>query len=261
MNGALCYFSGTGNTKWIANKISDYFKENDYNIDFFNIEYKEDFDLENINKYDFLIIGTPVYAGMEPRIVSNFLKKLPKGNNKKCIIYSTQGSNKASAAENISRIINKKGYDVFIQSSIKMTNNYYFAMGKKPTNEYITSTLKEAEVKCKNIVDGFIKGDKLIENTNSFKLGVSKVLSKGFIKILPKLSKNMISKNDCDKCGLCVRNCPRGNITMENGRAVFHSKCMLCLRCIYLCPKNAITYKNKKIYKIQKNIIKALDIK
>ncbi|MBY6828977.1 4Fe-4S binding protein, partial [Clostridium botulinum] len=63
------------------------------------------------------------------------------------------------------------------------------------------------------------------------------------------------------KCGMCVRNCPKGNIVFENGGVVFHSNCILCLRCIYICPSNAIVYKEKRIDQIEKNIIKLLDIK
>ncbi|NEZ47983.1 (Fe-S)-binding protein [Clostridium niameyense] len=261
MKGTLFYFSGTGNTKWVADRIKCEFEKSGHYIDILNIE-NFDGDLKRIFNYDYLIIGTPIYAEMQPKIVDDFVKKIPKTDNEtKVIVYSTQGGHTSCGSESISRALSKKGYKVLIQENIKMINNYYFAVGKKPIKEDIESILDEAEQKIEKLVNSFIQGKRSINNISSLRLLLGKAASKGFKKILPKLSKNIIASKECTKCGLCVRNCPKGNITVENDRAVFHSNCMLCLRCIYICPNNLVNYKNKKIYNVVKPVINNLDIK
>lgn len=45
----------------------------------------------------------------------------------------------------------------------------------------------------------------------------------------------------CIGCGQCVELCPRGNIRLENGRAVIGKDCVQCLGCLQYCPQSAIS--------------------
>ncbi|PIG99989.1 EFR1 family ferrodoxin [Clostridium combesii] len=262
MNGILFYFSGTGNTKWVADRIEDKLCKLDNNIHKVNIENLDDDVLIKIHNYDFIIIGTPIYAEMGPKLIQDFVNNIPKVKEKiKCILYSTQGGNSGCETESMHKILCNKGYDVVIKVNIKMINNYYFSVGKKPDEAEMANILRDAEKKVDLVVDKFSKGEVYLENISKSRLFLGKIASKGFNKFLPKLSNNLKSTEHCIKCGMCVRNCPKGNIVFENGGVVFHSNCILCLRCIYICPSNAIVYKEKRIDQIEKNIIKLLDIK
>jgi ferredoxin len=258
MKGILYYFSGTGNTKWVAEKFKEQFRKNGIELVLRNIENEEQIDLSG---YKYLIVGTPVHAELSPRMVTDFASRLPEGNNIKCIIYSTQGANNAAATDDIRRIIEKKGYNVITQTSFRMANNYYFGVGIERTQEEIINYCKKAEEEVKRITEKFLKGEKINRRASFIRLFFAKVSSRGFYKFLPKLSENLTSTEDCTKCGLCLRNCPRSNITFENGRAIFHSKCIMCTRCIYLCPSNVIRYKGKKINQIQKTMIRSLELR
>ena len=44
----------------------------------------------------------------------------------------------------------------------------------------------------------------------------------------------------CIKCMQCVKNCPMGNISFEDGRFRFAGKCVSCTRCSFSCPADAI---------------------
>ena len=46
--------------------------------------------------------------------------------------------------------------------------------------------------------------------------------------------------DSCNKCNLCVKICPVGNITMEPSGIQFHDQCVVCLRCVHQCPQQAI---------------------
>ena len=60
----------------------------------------------------------------------------------------------------------------------------------------------------------------------------------------PTLSKKKAEKlqasDACIACGQCAGLCPKGNIRIENGRAVFGTDCIGCLSCLQYCPKEAI---------------------
>jgi ferredoxin len=44
----------------------------------------------------------------------------------------------------------------------------------------------------------------------------------------------------CTSCDLCVRICPTGTVTMEDGHPRFGDDCVLCMRCLHACPAEAI---------------------
>lgn len=259
MKGILCYFSGTGNTKWIADRFKISFNEKGHKLDLFNIEEEESLNLKN---YDFIIIGTPVHAETQPKIVDDFIKNLPKSkNNMKCIVYSTQGALKAAAAHIIKKKLTEKNYNIIITEMFKISNNYYFAFGVKPNTNVIEENLKRAEKKVISDVEYFLKTDVPKGKISIIRIGAGDILGKTFRKFLPRMSRNLTSTEMCTKCGLCLRNCPKGNITFQNGQAVFHSNCILCMRCIHICPINGVRYNGKKVEQTQKEIIKCLNLK
>ena len=59
-NGAIYYFSGTGNTAFVAGEFPRELQKANVSVDLFKIE---DIDVvSSQSKYDFLMIGFPVYA-------------------------------------------------------------------------------------------------------------------------------------------------------------------------------------------------------
>ena len=66
---AVIYFSGTGNTKFIAKNIKNKLQEYGYESDLINIEK----DKINPNDYKFLIIGAPVYVDRYPEILLKYM--------------------------------------------------------------------------------------------------------------------------------------------------------------------------------------------
>ncbi len=64
--------------------------------------------------------------------------------------------------------------------------------------------------------------------------------SKGFASAHPKNAARFTVNEACIGCGTCERLCPRGNITLQNGRPVIGTNCIGCLSCVQYCPKQAI---------------------
>jgi len=259
MKGVLYYFSGTGNTKWAADKLKEIFERYDLQLDLKSIEEETRADTRG---YSFLVIGTPVYAEIEPKIVEDFISTVPVTETQtRCIVYSTQGAAKCSAVRRISTELAKRGYDVAVEAMIEMPNNFYFYFGKEPSDKKMRRVMIGAERKLRKLARDFNRDREQKQRTSALRLSVGAFAGKTFRKSIPKISQNITASGDCIKCGLCLRNCPKGNITFEGGLAIIHSNCILCLRCIHLCPENAILYKGRRINQTQKDIIKHLELK
>ena len=57
------------------------------------------------------------------------------------------------------------------------------------------------------------------------------------------LGKTYFADEDCNACGLCVKQCPSGTIILGKGwgaRPFWKANCEDCNACINLCPKKAI---------------------
>ncbi|UQT39848.1 4Fe-4S binding protein [Acidaminococcus intestini] len=53
----------------------------------------------------------------------------------------------------------------------------------------------------------------------------------------------------CVKCGLCVRLCPVGNLSLGMDAVHMGKTCTYCLACLHACPKQAITIRERHILK------------
>ena len=51
----------------------------------------------------------------------------------------------------------------------------------------------------------------------------------------------------CTQCGLCVKICPKNNITLSDSSLNWGDNCELCVSCIHWCTKEAIQMKNATI--------------
>jgi NAD(P)H dehydrogenase (quinone) len=56
----VCYYSKTGNTEKMANKIADEMKSQDFSVD---LKKVEETDVDDLLDYDCIILGSPTYYG------------------------------------------------------------------------------------------------------------------------------------------------------------------------------------------------------
>jgi ferredoxin len=57
-----------------------------------------------------------------------------------------------------------------------------------------------------------------------------------------------IDPGTCRHCGLCVKLCPVGHLTMTSAQSIVSQgdSCILCQRCFAYCPSGAITIGKKE---------------
>ena len=69
---------------------------------------------------------------------------------------------------------------------------------------------------------------------------VNALEAKAWPMLSGKKAAKMTVTDSCVGCGQCARLCPRGNISIVNGRASIGTNCIGCLSCLQDCPKQAI---------------------
>lgn len=69
---------------------------------------------------------------------------------------------------------------------------------------------------------------------------VNALEAKAWPMLSGKKAAKMTVTDSCVGCGQCARLCPRGNISVVDGRASIGTNCIGCLSCLQYCPKQAI---------------------
>lgn len=258
MNILSIYFSGTNNTKYIADELK---RKCGNNNKFDEIRIGNDnFDIGNVifANYDLFILGSPVYVEVFPKIVVNFIKdNLKDISNKKIVLYQTAASEKPPAMYELYNFFDKTN-NIVVMTHIEMTNNFYlsgmFEYTEDDVRERLIENCNEKINKMVEVING--ENDKFIDyeiNKSKYKFGrfVYNAIDSVYLKRYAK--RCFSSSNDCTGCSLCKNECPTNNIEVskDNKNIMFSNKCACCMRCIQICPANAILYKNEKIRKMK----------
>ncbi len=243
----VLYFSGTNNTKYIAEMFKKSFENRNIQADIYDIlKYNED---KNI-KYDYLVAGSPIYIELYSKIfIDNVKKKVDKNTKIKSIFFATQAAKSLTPSFNeVCNYFKNTEVEITQTDFFQMPNNYYnFLFAKTPISQY--ETLKNTAIeKVDLMVDKFLSGDRNIKKVSDTRYYFTKIVymlcSKFYIPAVG--GKVSINKKRCIKCGICEKNCPTNSLNIGN-KAPISKGCTMCQRCMSNCPVNAFMYKNKEI--------------
>ena len=209
------YFSGTGNTKHVVEKMQSAFATHDVDLEMISVEDFTDEDLLKIQDADFLLFAYPVYGSMSPMIMWRFIKRIAKEiEDKKSIVIATQASFSGDGGAYLARILRKCYAAIVSIEHFKMPSN--IADSKLLGNEKesasdkkIRLTEKRIELYCADFVNEIRR--KRGDGVGSILLGSVQRIP--FSKWEKKLTGSVkIDHQTCTKCGLCVDRCPMKNL-------------------------------------------------
>lgn len=244
----IIYFSGTGNSKYIAEKFADKMKIEAHSIEE-TIDFKSIFD-----KIDTIAVYYTIYGSCVPLIMREFVKKYMQFfESKKLIIFCTQMLFSGDGAKAFARLIPDCDRKVLYAEHFKMPNNIcnfaLFPMTEKERTKKPLKALEKLDRVCSDIQKGIIK--KRGWNVFSSMLGKSQNIA--YPKMEAKAKASFLTDDTCVGCGLCVNNCPMNNLELVNEKVKQKGNCTLCYRCVNICPKQSCTVyfrkKPKKQYK------------
>ena len=240
----ILYFSGTGNSKYVAKRIADALGDALVNL---NDRIKAS-DTSSIETGERVIIVTPTYAWRIPRVVRDWLRKTELRGAKQAWIVMTCGSEIGNADKYNRELCAEKAISCMGTAQIVMPENF-IAMFNAPTVEEARRIVAKAEPFIDRAIAAIRAGHmfspprkKLYDRIASS--AVNPVFYLLFVKANPFTASDV-----CIGCGKCEKLCPLNNITLQNARPVWGSNCTQCMACICYCPTRAIEYGKKSVGK------------
>lgn len=124
----IFYFSGTGNSKWIANQLSKVQKEDLVFIPDALRDGTSEFCLREDEKVGFVF---PIYSWAPPAIVLRFIQKLSlKGYNGQYLFFVCScGDDTGLTQKVLTKALKYKGWECHAGFSVTMPNNYVLLPG------------------------------------------------------------------------------------------------------------------------------------
>lgn len=243
MKISLYYYSGAGNTKFIAKKINQKFKKFNHQLDFIKISNST---ITNINSSDMYIIGFPIYDLSSPQLVKDLINNI-KDINKPISFFCTKAFASGESIKELDELSNKKNLQTVATLELYMpgTDALVFFAKQNSLTEKIIKFFHSRNIDKK--IDKFIS--KLLKN-KTVKINqkwytylsflVPQKTKDSFHAQYTKYIPQFYSQTDiCIKCMKCVKECPRDNIRFDE-YIKFDLNCDMCLHCVHHCPSQSI---------------------
>lgn len=234
----ILYFSGTGNSRYVAKRIAGITCDEVISI---NKRLKED-DYSPVTSEKPFVLVAPVYAGRLPRVVDAYIKRVEFTGTKQAYFIGTCASTPWVTAEYVEKLCKEKGFLFLGFNSVIMPQGYVAGGGTQPreVNDKIIAKAEPAIVKIAEA----IRNGQMLPTEQPGKAFMSKVLNPIMYSVMIK-AKSFRATDSCNGCGRCEEMCPLNNVRLTDGKPVWGDSCTHCMACIAGCPQEAIEYGKK----------------
>jgi len=245
--GMIFYFSGTGNTRWAAERLAECTGEQLY---FIPEELNGDcrYELKADERIGFCF---PVHGWQPPHIVRNFIRKMQLQNaaGHFCYALVTCGDSIGRTMEILNKELSGKGLKAMSLFSLVMPESYVclpFMYTDTPEREWEKKkkAAEELEQYAAMIVG---RKTEVVHTTRGLTPWTfSHVIGAYFNGHMITDRKFTVDTDTCIHCRRCEEVCPTGDVRLVDGVPVWQhdGTCTCCLACYHHCPKHAINYGN-----------------
>lgn len=243
----IIYFSGTGNTEYVAKKLAEAMENNGAQVDLVPVEkIHGSGEYPDPSKYDLVGFGYAVHSWEAPRIFFETLKAFPASKDKPAFLFKSAGDKELEGGSTARprNILKRKGYRVFHEYNYLMPANVFVGYDDRFSVVELDLTDRITAKNAQLILDGKTR---LQRNGPLKRLG-------SFLGVFEQIGSKRLGRrsfhttDECNLCGACILKCPMQNISETNGKVKFGGNCLICFRCVYLCPKNAIKLRYFKFF-------------
>ncbi len=229
------YFSGTGNSEYLAKKFSE-----EMNCNAYSIEERVNF-VRLIKENDVIALCFPIHFSKAPVFFMEFVSKYKENfKGKRIISLCTQQFYSGDGARSIFDLL--EDVEVVYAEHFNMHNNItswptYYKLTKRNNPRCLRGVEKKVKRVAKDIEQGRVKQKGFSEFAKV--LGRGQHISPERVKVKQQ---SAVRVNDtCVLCGKCIKHCPTKNLKIESGKLADKAECTFCMRCVNLCPKKSLS--------------------
>lgn len=230
----VIYFSGTGNSEYIARGFARRMDVPCYSIEE-NLDFKT-----VLGNSEIVVFCYPIYGSCVPRLLREFAASCQNYlQGKKFVILCTQMMFSGDGAKAMARLLPEQGRNVVYAEHFNMPNNisnfWLFPIRDKERIRKIAAAEKKLDKVCSDIN----KGVKKLRGWGRASFLLGKIQSAFWPEVEKKKQGSFKAESNCSMCGLCVKLCPVNNLESTQQEIKQNSNCMLCYRCVNACPEKA----------------------
>ena len=233
----IIFFSGTGNSRFVAEKIAKLTGDTLCDASTFTRSGKGGV----FTEAGHFVFVVPVYVAAPPMILLDFIRESSFPENVPVWFVMTCAGSKCGDAEYCRLIAREKCFTYLGTAAVRMPQNY-IAFFHTQSEEKNQETIRQALPVIKELSNH-------IRNRTAFPDSGSKAwmhaITKPVVSIYYRFfikTKAFRTTADCIGCGYCALVCPLDNIRLTDSRPVWGTDCTHCMACINLCAKDAIEY-------------------
>lgn len=234
----LFYFSGTGNSFYVARQIAQQQQQNLLSM----AEAVNQTTIYEAADNEPIGFVFPVYAWGPPKIVLAFIEKMQIHNLQKNYVFCviTCGDSVGDAMRATSTALAKRGMKIDAAFSVTMPNNYIL-LGDVDSKSKEAKKLAAAEETLQQI------NHAIEQRAQTFRVKKGPcawLLTEWVYPLFMKYAVNprkFYADEHCTSCGLCQKLCSCQNITVGT-KPQWGQNCTQCLACLHYCPMQAVQY-------------------
>lgn len=246
----IFYFSGTGNSGKISEWISEIAVGKNIDCKKYSIVNLDLATIEKIDSKALLCFISPIHGFNYPKIMLDFIGRFPKGKNRVVLMNTRAGMRVGKvlipgltgiAFMLSSLFLRQKGYKIAGQIPFDMPSNWisiHPALRGDSVKMLKSKSYERVKSHFEKLFSGrsdFFAYRDIVQDVLISPIALLYYFAGRFA-----LAKSYYASNECDNCGLCVKQCPVGAIKYKNGRPYWTMKCESCMKCMNNCPKKAI---------------------
>lgn len=246
----IFYFSGTGNTRWVANQLAEATGEK---LLYIPDELKRAASAEiltyELKEGERLGLCFPTHGWQPPRIVREFIRRAHFAGTSYVYAVTTCGDNMGHAMRILNKELGRHGLRAQSLFAVPMPeSNVCFPFLHLDTKVREREKIAAAHVHIKRIcqmvadrqegVEDLIRG--AIPYTYTYVIGAY------YNKHLITDHKLWVDTESCIECGICQQLCPVDDIDGTPPRWLHNGLCTNCLACYHHCPAHAIHWGSMK---------------